>query len=71
MVCTAKARTRAQEERGWGLELIQNAGAKAKNKTSHAIQGPDERASPLRVELSKAGNERNAQMKSPATRKAR
>jgi hypothetical protein len=61
-VCTARARTRVHVARAFGLELIQNAGAKEKNNTSHAIHEPDESNSPFRVELSKAGRERNAQI---------
>jgi hypothetical protein len=65
------AATRIHVVRAFALELTQNAGAKEKKRMSHAIQARDERASPFLVEASNAGNERNTQIKNPATRNAR
>jgi hypothetical protein len=52
------------------LELIQNAGANKKKSASHANHWGPERTSPFRVELSKTGSERNAQIKNPVARRA-
>jgi len=66
----ARANILTHGSRGFGLELIQNAGANKKKSASQAIQCEPERASPFRVELPKTGSERNAQINKPEVRRA-
>src|SRR5215472_8491523 len=71
VVCTTRAVIRTHSALGFELELIQNAGANKKKRTSHAIHCRPEIGSPFRVELSNTGREKNSQINRPAMRKAR